>query len=263
MNRAFLVAALLATTFTVLHASDAFAQRHRGGGGWGGGRPIFTNRPSGGSYTRPRFPTTDGHRPWPSTQPGKRWPNNTSYPKGPWNRPSGRDPARILNGVANVISAVGSLESSTADSSGGATLDAGITPSADSGPDNSGPNCPSCNNVVQTSGEEQSIASEGSAVEVPSNPLPNGSDPASGDSTGTTESVTILNPAETGQTVSYLFGSETSSLASGAQNVHAQAGQEISFDRGASYGSVRYTLAAGTYRFIATAEGWDLRSVTQ
>ncbi len=75
--------------------------------------------------------------------------------------------------------------------------------------------------------------------------------------------VTLVNPAETGVAVNYVFGTESGALEPGNTRAHSQASQEIVFDRGGSFGQARYTLAPGVYRFAATDQGWDLHTVKQ
>jgi hypothetical protein len=54
-----------------------------------------------------------------------------------------------------------------------------------------------------------------------------------------------------------------STLEAGQSVNHDQGTQVIAFKRGGSFGNARYTLEPGTYRFVATDHGWDLRTVTQ
>jgi hypothetical protein len=87
-----------------------------------------------------------------------------------------------------------------------------------------------------------------------------------GDSAGadaSTAMVSISNPSETGQAVKYVLGADEGSLEPGYTTDYSQGTQVIVFDRGDSFGEARYTLAPGTYRFVATDRGWDLHSVTQ
>lgn len=74
--------------------------------------------------------------------------------------------------------------------------------------------------------------------------------------------VTILNPAATGQMVNYTLGSDEYSIAAGQSRAHNEGTQVIAFDRGGSFGQSTYTLQPGTYRFMLTSTGWDLRTVT-
>ena len=78
-------------------------------------------------------------------------------------------------------------------------------------------------------------------------------------------SITLLNPVETRGTVNFTLGSDTGSLDPGsAAEPSVSAPQVIVFDRGGSFGEARYTLEPGAaYRFTATEQGWDLRTVTQ
>jgi hypothetical protein len=74
--------------------------------------------------------------------------------------------------------------------------------------------------------------------------------------------VSILNPAGTGGTVNYTLGSDQYSIAAGESRAHDDGTQLIVFDRGKSFGQSTYTLQPGSYRFVMTATGWDLRTVT-
>jgi hypothetical protein len=74
--------------------------------------------------------------------------------------------------------------------------------------------------------------------------------------------VSILNPAGNGGTVSYTLGSDQYSIAAGESRAHDDGTQLIVFDRGKSFGQSTYTLQPGSYRFVMTATGWDLRTVT-
>jgi hypothetical protein len=273
MKRTFVIAALLVSTCTFFASSSAYAQR-RGGFFGGGSRSIF----SGGSSTRRGYqPTTNnwngGHRPWSMTRPNTRWPNgNGRFPARPWNRRPGFNTTVIFNSVPNTIDSTGSVGDNTTGSSSDVTIDSSGDSASSGGcssgscdpgiaPDASGNG--SADGAVAASTDDQSTDSSGSQVQLQSNDLPAGSEPASAETAGTTALVTIVNPAETRHTVHYVFAADAASLDAGMQNVHGQAGQEISFDRGGSYGPARYTLNAGTYRFVATAQGWDLQSVAQ
>ena len=76
-------------------------------------------------------------------------------------------------------------------------------------------------------------------------------------------SITIVNPEETRQTVGYALDSAQYSLDPAQSQVYDGGPRLIVFDRGGAYGQAQYTLQPGTYRFIATAQGWDLRTVTE
>jgi hypothetical protein len=80
-----------------------------------------------------------------------------------------------------------------------------------------------------------------------------------------TAAITLLNPRETRSTVNFNLGSQTGSLQSGfAAQATASDPQLIVFDRGGAFGQAQYTLSPGAaYRFVASGQGWDLRSVTQ
>jgi hypothetical protein len=75
--------------------------------------------------------------------------------------------------------------------------------------------------------------------------------------------ITLLNPARTQATLSYSLGESEYSIAAGETATCEDGTQVIAFDRGESFGEARYTLeAGGTYQFVSTDHGWDLRSVT-
>lgn len=75
--------------------------------------------------------------------------------------------------------------------------------------------------------------------------------------------VLVINPATTGATVSFLIDQTPHSLAAGQElPLTGRSSWPIVFDRGAPYAPARYTLTAGSYTFIATTTGWDLRSKT-
>jgi hypothetical protein len=80
-----------------------------------------------------------------------------------------------------------------------------------------------------------------------------------------TAAITLLNPLETRATVNFNLASQDGSLQSGfAAQATASDPQLIVFDRGGAFGQAQYTLSPGTaYRFTATNQGWDLRTVTQ
>lgn len=74
--------------------------------------------------------------------------------------------------------------------------------------------------------------------------------------------VVILNPAQTRRTVNYTLGAAQYSIEPDHSLEHNDGTQVLTFDRGGSFGQASYTLQPGTYRFIATSTGWDLRTVT-
>ena len=43
-----------------------------------------------------------------------------------------------------------------------------------------------------------------------------------------------------------------------AQNLSTRDSWLVEFDRGGDFGTARYTVTAGTYKFVATDRGWDL-----
>jgi hypothetical protein len=87
-------------------------------------------------------------------------------------------------------------------------------------------------------------------------------DPYAVDAVAVPAPITILNPAETGRTVSYTLGSTAYSIEPSRSLAHNNGTQVIAFDRGASLGQATYTLQPGTYRFVMTNAGWDLRAAT-
>jgi hypothetical protein len=91
-----------------------------------------------------------------------------------------------------------------------------------------------------------------------------GSDGASAamDSMPVPAPITILNPAETGRPVNYTLGSADYSIEPSHSLAHNDGTQVITFERGASLGRAAYTLQPGTYRFVMTNTGWDLRTAT-
>jgi hypothetical protein len=80
-----------------------------------------------------------------------------------------------------------------------------------------------------------------------------------------TAAITLLNPLETRATVNFNLASQNGSLQSGyAAQASSSDPQLIVFDRGGPFGQAQYTLSPGAaYRFVATDQGWDLRTVTQ
>jgi hypothetical protein len=175
---------------------------------------------------------------------------NTGKPKPGGNHPKGKG-TKILKGIGGVVGALqsdgGGDDGSSGAADGDQVVGGGYSQSAD---------------VSTAYYQSESPDSMGGAVQTVANALPNqpGGDDAGSDLSAT---VKVMNPGETGQTVNYVLGSETSSLEPGTANIHAQVSQEIVFDRGGSFGTVRYTLGPGAYRFVATDNGWDLRTVRE
>ena len=77
------------------------------------------------------------------------------------------------------------------------------------------------------------------------------------------DSITLLNPQETRATVGYTLDSAQYSLDPAQSQVYDGGTRLIVFDRGGSFGQAQYTLQPGTYRFVATDRGWDLRTATE
>jgi hypothetical protein len=72
-----------------------------------------------------------------------------------------------------------------------------------------------------------------------------------------------VNPADIHTPVYYTLAGEQYVLQAGDEVSHGNATQVITFNRGGSFGDTSYTLAPGTYRFVATDHGWDLHTVTE
>jgi hypothetical protein len=89
-----------------------------------------------------------------------------------------------------------------------------------------------------------------------------GIDPVDGDPVAAVLPITLLNPTETGWTVSYTLNSGDYSVDPAGSKVHNDGTQVITFDRGGAFGQATYTLQPGTYRFAMTDKGLDLRTVT-
>jgi hypothetical protein len=79
---------------------------------------------------------------------------------------------------------------------------------------------------------------------------------------GVLDSITLLNPPETRRMVGFTLDSDQYSLDSAQSQVYDGGTRLITFDRGGSFGQAQYTLQPGTYRFVSTERGWDLRTVT-
>ena len=153
----------------------------------------------------------------------------------------------ILNGIVDALGGGADSGDAGADDAGSGGGD-GYQTVSDS------PTDPQMPEVTTASYQPESPDSTTSAIRPAPNALPNGA---------SAEAVKVINPSETGVTVNYTFGSEASSLEAGNANIHSQVSQEIVFDRGGSFGIARYTLGPGTYRFVASESGWDLRTVRE
>jgi hypothetical protein len=68
---------------------------------------------------------------------------------------------------------------------------------------------------------------------------------------------TVINPAGTGATLTYLVAGDVRRLAPGNAE-ELPAGAVIEFDRGGNFGSTAYTLVSGPHSFGLTEKGWDL-----
>lgn len=84
---------------------------------------------------------------------------------------------------------------------------------------------------------------------VPINPVPRA-----------TQTVKILNPAATGVTLGFVFGSKSYSIDAGqSEDFLVAAPTVIAFNRGGTAGTARFTLAGGnTYEFQSDDTGWVL-----
>jgi hypothetical protein len=74
-------------------------------------------------------------------------------------------------------------------------------------------------------------------------------------------SITLLNPQENRQMIAYTIDSTQDSLALDQSTVYQGGTRVITFDRGGNFGQAQYTLQPGTYRFAASAHGWELFAV--
>lgn len=71
--------------------------------------------------------------------------------------------------------------------------------------------------------------------------------------------VAVVNPANTGATLTYSIDGVRYDLAPGArQELRLPGARTIQFDRGGSFGLATYPLYEGVYTFRATGGGWDL-----
>jgi hypothetical protein len=72
--------------------------------------------------------------------------------------------------------------------------------------------------------------------------------------------IEIVNPTETGTALSYqLNGAEEVLAPGGSQLLTNDQSRIITFDRGGNFGTARYTMSSGQYRFELTPDhGWEL-----
>jgi hypothetical protein len=76
--------------------------------------------------------------------------------------------------------------------------------------------------------------------------------------------ITILNPTATGSEVNYSLNKSTYKIKPGySQKFEDDRNWIVAFGSGGEKGDVRYTLTAGTYQFVATDAGWDLKRVKE
>jgi len=74
----------------------------------------------------------------------------------------------------------------------------------------------------------------------------------------------LLNPKETGGTVSYVLDGQVHSLRAGEKHELASGlSWRIQFDRGEQFGTAEHTLTSGTYAFRVTERGWELSPTSQ
>lgn len=73
--------------------------------------------------------------------------------------------------------------------------------------------------------------------------------------------VTIRNPQASGGTVAFVVDERTEmELAPGeSAPLKDKAGYAVTFDRGGDFGTTHSVLGEGTYEFVATERGWELR----
>ncbi len=74
--------------------------------------------------------------------------------------------------------------------------------------------------------------------------------------------ITILNQAAIGHSVNYSLGQAAFAVDDRGSMVHDGGTQVIAFDRGDNFGTATYTLEPGTYRFVMTDQGLDLRTAS-
>ena len=76
--------------------------------------------------------------------------------------------------------------------------------------------------------------------------------------------IQITHKADAEISVNYSLGGEIFTVKPGeTQKREVDRPSVIAFGSGGSKGDLRYTLKPGTYRFIATENGWDLKQVVQ
>jgi hypothetical protein len=72
--------------------------------------------------------------------------------------------------------------------------------------------------------------------------------------------VTILNPEESGATLSFQINGTRYVLSPGTEReMHFGGPRTLEFDRGGGFGTARVLLREGAYRFVSTDRGWVLR----
>ena len=73
--------------------------------------------------------------------------------------------------------------------------------------------------------------------------------------------IVLLNPKSNAASVGYVLGGSYSYDMNPGEEQELKptsTGWVVSFDRGGSYGTARYTVTDGTYQFVLTDKGWDL-----
>jgi hypothetical protein len=73
--------------------------------------------------------------------------------------------------------------------------------------------------------------------------------------------VSIRNPAETGAAVAFVVDSrrEAELTPGESHSLAEKSSYVIEFDRGGNFGTARHVVNEGSYEFIATDRGWDIR----
>jgi hypothetical protein len=75
------------------------------------------------------------------------------------------------------------------------------------------------------------------------------------------QGLVLLNPQETGGSVSYLLNGQVQSLRPGQkQELPGAQSWRIQFHRGDDFGNAEHTLTSGTYAFRVSKQGWELSS---
>lgn len=76
--------------------------------------------------------------------------------------------------------------------------------------------------------------------------------------------IKIFHHAEASHEVHYAIQGKVHTIKPGDTQTHVDdRPQVIAFGSGGAKGDLRYTLKAGTYRFVATDNGWDLKQIVE